>query len=188
MDELFINQVISNNYQEAQNYFPRLSKYLMNILANTKPEKVCQVVNYRNVEMFLYYLCAVIEAKSTYTDAFNYLQSQLTDEELINKNYLDFKDGYLYDKHFNQNYFLATIQESAVDLVMFFLEVEQGSVFDFDIFKNSVNKILTNQLKNSNIQEDIYSNEYIELTYMQNVLNALENLDEFVKVLQSNLN
>lgn len=188
MDEIFIQQVIANNYKKVRIYFPRLSRYLINTLATNHPTRMCEVINHRNLEMLLYYFCAVVEVNSTYPEAFNYFQSCLTNEEFFNKNYLDFKDGYLYDKTFNQTYFETSLQEASIDFVMFFLEIEQGSEFDFDIFNNSVNKILNHELKKCDLQKDMYSNEYIEILYMQSLLKTLENYKELENSFKELLN
>lgn len=183
----FVETVIMNNFHEAQRYYPRLSKYLMGLLAGDVKEfplSRCQIVNYYNAKHFLYHLCVIVEMQDDYIQAFDYFVSKLTNEELKNKNYLDFEDGYVYDCQMNQNYFALKLQDASFTFYEFFKELEQISEdFNYDIFRTSVMKILNNQISTVNMESRMQSNEYVEMCFMHallKVLNDTKHLDEII--------
>lgn len=190
----FMESVISNNFSAAQRYFPRLSKCLMSYLMgengelhNLKPENIS---DYFNVQHFLYHLCVVTEIQDDYVEAFEYFVSKLTDDELQNKNYLDFEDGYVYDYQINQNYFYLKLQDASFSFYEFFNELSDVSDgFNFKKFKDFTLNLLNSQLKAIDMSKKMYSNEYVEIYYMQaiiKVLNDTKHLDELITKYSSN--
>lgn len=184
----FVEEVIANNLQEAQRYFPRLSKFLMSYFMgeddsfnNITPETIAK---YYNVQHFLYHLCVVTEIKDDYVEAFEYFVSKLTNEEWKNKNYLDFEDGYVYDFQMNQNFFYLKLQDACFSFYEFFRELSDiSSSFNFKQFKNFVLEVLDEQIKTIQMDSKMQSNEYVEVCFMQalvKVLNDTKHIDTII--------
>lgn len=185
----FVEEVISNNFQEAQRYFPRLSKYLMSYFMGENDEfndiTPENIAKYYNVQHFLYHLCVVVEIKDDYIQAFEYFVSKLTQEEFKNKNYLDFEDGYVYDFQMNQNFFYLKLQDASFSFYEFFRELSDiSSSFSFKNFKNFALDVLNAQIASIKMDSKMQSNEYVEACFMQaliKILNDTKHLDAIIE-------
>ena len=173
--EFSVEDVIVNNIERAQYYFPRLTKYLMKKTSTMNLTNKRAFVKHQYLEYFLYYLCTIVEINEDYIKCVDYITERLKPEAMFNKTYLEFIDGYLHDKDYNEALVLQCIDEAGCMFETFFIELEEETedAFDFDVFRNYAMQILKKLIKSCNVDK-IYSNEYYECMFMAASLNTLK--------------
>lgn len=174
--EISVEDVITNNIKRAQYYFPRLTKYLMNKTSTMNLTNKRAFIQHQYLEYFLYHLCTLIELNDDYIKCIDYVTERLKEEPLYNKTYLEFTDGYLHNKDYNEQLVMQTIGDAGYVFESFFIELEEETdgIFNFDTFRFYAMKIFKKLMQSCNINDKIYSNEYYEYCFMAASLNTLQ--------------
>ena len=175
-NEFTVESVIVNNYKRAHYYFPRLSKYLMEKTSTMNLTNINAFKQHQYLQYFLYFLCSRIELNDDYVKCIDYISERLVEEPMLNKSYLDFKDGYLHNKDYNEALVMQTIADSGYEFESFFIELEEETDgrFNFTVFRSLLVKIFTKLIKSCAVDEPINSNEYYEICFMNSALNTLQ--------------
>ena len=132
--------------------------------------------NYISAKLFLYLLCYVCDQNLMYVQAHKKFEKLLTTEELPDS-YLKFNDGLVYSRTFNKAAFQNLIEDSAMDVNFAandIIDSANVNILNKDLFRIVVLNILKIQmedcLKNT---DDMYSNEYLEMCFMQSLTNVI---------------
>lgn len=186
--EFSIEDVIVNNIERAQYYFPRLTKYLMEKTSTMNLTNKQAFLKHQYLEYFLYYLCTMVEVNDDFIKCIDYVTERLKPEAKFNKTYLQFTDGYLHNGEYNEALVMQCIADAGYVFESFFIELEEETygAFDFGVFRNYAIKIMKNLTKSCKIDEEIYSNEYYEYCFMAASLNTLQLGIEYEKENQNN--
>ena len=173
-----IESYIADNFQNVQKYFPRLGHYLMFLTSEDIPEKACQKAIYLNSKLFLYILSYISSKKDfEYRKAHKEFSSLVT-EEILPDSYLKFNDGLVYSKSFNTTKLSMQIEDTALDFKIMTEDIIKASnvnILNNETFRTVVINVLISQLNEyEKDMEDIYSNEYLEMAFMQSLKRVLE--------------
>ena len=181
--ETIINNVehyIANNFNDVQKYFPRLGHYLLNLTSQEPPIQPCKLSNYLSAKMFLYLLCFVCDRKLMYIKAHKEFENLITTEKLPGS-YLKFNDGYVYSKSYNEATFQMLIEDTAMDVNFAANDIINSAnvhILNLTTFRNVVLKILKSQINDClEDMEDMCSNEYLEMCFMQSLTNVIKVAD-----------
>lgn len=167
------DRVIADLYPTMQKYFPRLSAYLMNLYA-TEPVKSCQKIHHQYVGLILFSFCNYLRYEKDLTHAFNYAFENLSKEEFLNKSYLGFKDGNLYDKKYSETYLYSLISDAVISFEIPLRKIQKTSKKKMDIFIDYLIKIINHISKHTDINSNLYCAEYLEQCFLYALRNNLE--------------
>ena len=178
-DESVLNRVehyIADNFRDAQYYFPRLSHYLLDKTSGEIPNNFCMQANFISAKLFLYLICNVCEKKLMYIQAHKQFEKLLTTDELPDS-YLKFNDGYVYTKSFNKASFQYLIEDTAMDVNFATDDIISAAnigILTPTICKSAMLNILKIQMDDCMQNcEDMCSNEYLEMCFMQSLTNVI---------------
>jgi len=172
-----IENYIANNFRKVQEYFPMLGHLLMDLTSDKIPSAFCQKTNYMNAKLFLYVLCFLSEQSLTYTKAHSEFKKLLTNE-ILPDSYFKFNDGYIYSKSYNPTLLNLQIEDTALDFKMITEELIKAAnvdILDINIFRNFSLNILTESYKKYlNNNDDMFSNEYLEMLFIKILANYIK--------------
>jgi len=164
---------IAELYPTMKKYLPRLSSYLMNLYFKT-PTKSCQKIHHEYVSLMLFSFCNYFRHDEDFTKAYNYAHENLSQEDFLNKNYLSFIDGKLYDKTYSSDYLYSLIEDAVISFELPFKEIQKTSPKEMEIFLKYTSKAITHISNNTNINGDLYCAEYLEQCFLHMLRNNLE--------------
>lgn len=158
-------------------YFPRLSNYLMSHLMDS-PKNVKHQKFQKNSEYLLFVLSNFIMAETNLKDIYAYANEKLVNTDVLNKSYLSFVDGRLYDSDYSSNYVIGEIQYSVMYLEILLSNL-QSSLKNkgIDIIKH-LNLCTKKVVDDTDINSDLYLNEYLEQSFLNILLNTLDDIFE----------
>lgn len=172
-----IENYIANNFGKVQEYFPMLGHILMDLTSDEIPSSFCQKSNYMNAKLFLYVLCFLSEQNLTYIKAHSEFKKLLTNETLPDS-YFKFNDGYIYSKSYNPTLLNLQIEDTVLDFKMITEELIKAAnvnILDINIFRNFSLNILTQSYdKYLNNNDDMFSNEYLEMLFIKILANYIK--------------
>lgn len=164
---------IAELYPTMKKYLPRLSSYLMNLYFK-EPTKSCQKIHHQYVGLILFSFCNYFRYDEDLTKAYNYAYENLSQEDFLNKNYLSFIDGKLYDKTYSPDYLSSLIEDAVICFELPFKEIEKSSPGQMDSTMEYILKAVSYVSKNTNINGELTCAEYIEQCFLHMLKNNLE--------------
>ena len=168
-----IDLTIAEMYPTMKDYLPRLSSYLMNLYSD-KPEKACQKTLHQYASLILFSFCNYFRYDEDLANAYNYAYENLSQEEFVNRNYLSFIDGKLYDKTYSMEYISSLIEDAAICFEIPFAEIQERSPGKMDMFMTYIINTINHIYKNTDINSELYLNEYLEQCFLIALKNNLE--------------
>lgn len=172
------DRVIADMYPTMQKYFPRLSTCLMNLYLK-EPKAECQKIHHEYVNLILFSFCNFLRYEEDMTAAYNYAHENLSNEEFLNKSYLGFINGKLYDKKYSEDYLYSTIEDAVISFEVPLKELQRTSPKEIDIFMSYLLKLINQISKATDINSELYCNEYLEQCFLHVLKNNLETYFEY---------
>jgi len=164
---------IAEMYPTMKKYLPRLSSFLMN-LYSIEPQKECQRTLHKYIKLILFSFCNYFRYDEDLTAAHNYAYKCLSQEEFLNKDYLSFIDGKLYDKTYSEDYLSSLIEDAVISFELPFKEIQIISPKQTNNFMKYLLKVINEISKNTNINENLYCSEYLEFCFLHMLKNDLD--------------
>jgi len=179
-----LDRVIAQLHPSLKKFLPRTSSYLMNLYSK-EPTKSCQKIHHEYVKLILFSFCNYIQYDEDLTKAYEYAYDCLSQEEFLNKNYLGFIDGKLYDKTYSEDYLFSLIEDAVISFEIPFKNIQKTSPNEVGIFMNYLLKIINHISENTNINSELYCSEYLEQCFLHILKNNLEVYFEYQNSLKN---
>ena len=167
------DRIIADMFPTMKKYLPRTSSYLMNLYSTT-PTRSCQKIHHQYVGLILFAFCNYMQYEEDLTAAYNYAHEKLSQEEFLNKNYLSFTDGKLYDKTYSESYLYSLIEDAVICFEIPLRDIAKTSPNEAEILMDYLIKITDHITKKTDINSELYCAEYLEQCFLKLLRNNLE--------------
>ncbi len=166
-------------------YFPKLFPALLKIVQSptlfikTLLDKQTEL-KFKSIMRLLTILNSYIEENFPLVNSFDYFEENISNKELINKDYYKFKNGYLYEKNFNSLGFVISLEGEAKRLLddYEYLESNQNTGISTLEFSRFTHALINKLYKNYDPENPLCtSREYAEFLFLEKVKEECANLD-----------